>query len=635
MRTYPRSLLALLLICGATAPSAAAAPLPAPASGHTYQVNSRLDQIDADPGDGVCASTHGGFCTLRAAVMESNLALGPNMISLPAGSYTLTRAGDDDGGLVGDLDLEHDVTLQGAGPGATIIDGNGTVTGDRVIDVLAPAQAVTLRDLTVRGGDRDPAAGDPLGGGGVLMENGGVLLLSDVVVEDNTAAHGGGLELAFGAHAQLNLIQSVVRRNHAPGTGGGLMLDTTNEASIDSSQIISNSAGYGGGLRSECALVNLRDVTLSENTASFDGGGLYAPCGAPGALTVANSTLAGNSAGGSGGGLYHVGDPAWLPLTVVNSTFSDNTSALLGAGLYLSHGTVQLANVTIAANGVFYGSTVPGALGSGGLGGGVYLTHTLTLSATNSIIAKNFRHSTQGHGFSNDDDCASLDSLGALDYDLFTTLANCTVGGPVHFTVISGVDPLLGPLANNGGDTPTRALLPGSPAIDQANPAGCADTGGQALNGDQRHALRNNGPCDMGAFEVVPETDLALSAHASPSPARRGAKLIYTIVVTNLGAETASTPDLEGAPLEHALVGVPTASQGSCTYNVSGLVCLPGALAAGAHFTATLVVTPTAAGPLTHTLSLFNSLFDPNLYNNGLELVTRVQWGLNLPLVRR
>jgi hypothetical protein len=58
-------------------------------------------------------------------------------------------------------------------------------------------------------------------------------------------------------------------------------------------------------------------------------------------------------------------------------------------------------------------------------------------------------------------------------------------------------DPLLEPLANNGGPTMTQALLPGSPLID-AVPGGadCAGT-------DQRGIVRPQGPaCDSGAYEV-------------------------------------------------------------------------------------------------------------------------------------
>ena len=75
---------------------------------------------------------------------------------------------------------------------------------------------------------------------------------------------------------------------------------------------------------------------------------------------------------------------------------------------------------------------------------------------------------------------------------------------------ITNVDPLLGPLANNGGPTSTHALLGGSPAIDAGNPS---DVGGafSCFPFDQRGMPRpadgdgNEVPiCDMGAFELQP-----------------------------------------------------------------------------------------------------------------------------------
>src|SRR5258708_6884802 len=100
MRNFFRILIGAAMILGAWA-----APLPARAAlaaGQTYTVNSTLDEPDADPLDGICASTPSGRCTLRAAIMESNFVTGPNTIFLPAGTYTLTRAGYDDAALVGD-----------------------------------------------------------------------------------------------------------------------------------------------------------------------------------------------------------------------------------------------------------------------------------------------------------------------------------------------------------------------------------------------------------------------------------------------------------------------------------------------------------------------------------------------------
>lgn len=65
-------------------------------------------------------------------------------------------------------------------------------------------------------------------------------------------------------------------------------------------------------------------------------------------------------------------------------------------------------------------------------------------------------------------------------------------------------DPKFGPLQNNGGNTLTYALLPGSPAIDHGGNTGCPAT-------DQRGVARPKGAaCDIGAYEFVPQLFLPL-----------------------------------------------------------------------------------------------------------------------------
>ncbi len=122
------------------------------AAGTTYVVNSTVDEPDADPSNGTCLSTPSGKCTLRAAIMQANHTTGVNTITVPAGVYVLTRYGYDDDALAGDLDIVDDLTIQGAGAGVTIVDGNGAVIGDRVFHVLDTAQNVSLSGMTIRNG---------------------------------------------------------------------------------------------------------------------------------------------------------------------------------------------------------------------------------------------------------------------------------------------------------------------------------------------------------------------------------------------------------------------------------------------------------------------------------------------------
>ena len=60
----------------------------------TYVVNSTADAIDDVPGNNIC-HTAANTCTLRAAIMEANHHIGPDAITLPAGTYQLTIGPSD------------------------------------------------------------------------------------------------------------------------------------------------------------------------------------------------------------------------------------------------------------------------------------------------------------------------------------------------------------------------------------------------------------------------------------------------------------------------------------------------------------------------------------------------------------
>ena len=84
-----------------------------PAFGADFSVTSTTDAVDANPGDGVCASA-AGECTLRAAIQETNALPGADTVQLPAGTLTLSIPGaNEDAAATGDLDVTDDLTING------------------------------------------------------------------------------------------------------------------------------------------------------------------------------------------------------------------------------------------------------------------------------------------------------------------------------------------------------------------------------------------------------------------------------------------------------------------------------------------------------------------------------------------
>jgi len=220
-----------------------------------FKVNDTADAVDAVPGDGVCA-TAGGSCTLRAAIQEANALPGPDRVRIPAGEFSLTRAGaSENDTATGDLDVTGRLRVIGKGVAATVVDGAGI---DRVFDVQ-PNARVTLAKLAVRGGD----AGGSGVGGGVNAGTGARLVLKRVLVEQNEAFGGGGVA----ASGVLRMVMSTVRENTA-SFGGGIAL-------------------RGGS--------TIRASTLNDNAATGVGPviGHDVVAQGPGTVTVLSSTITG------------------------------------------------------------------------------------------------------------------------------------------------------------------------------------------------------------------------------------------------------------------------------------------------------------------------------------------------------
>jgi len=201
-------------------------------------------------------------------------------------------------------------------------------------------------------------------------------------------------------------------------------------------------------------------------------------------MTVTYSTVSGNAADhdvGQGGGIYNEAYDG--NLTVTNSTISGN-SASWGGGIMVSIGPVAVINSTISGNIVF---------NEYNHGGAIYSDSGLPLILQNTIVANSVGDNCWGTVTNNGNNLED----------------GATCGWGFDNGSMSSTDPMLGPLANNGGPTKTMKLLAGSPAIDAGNASFCSASPVSGV--DQRGVNRPLGSgCDIGAFEttngVGPET---------------------------------------------------------------------------------------------------------------------------------
>jgi CSLREA domain-containing protein len=532
----------------------------ASASAGTISVTTTVDQLN---GAAPCSLRE----AVRTANADTNLGgcsdaspAQADTIVLPGADHDLSRVGSgEDAAANGDLDVTETLTVRGAGAELTGVDGNGATTNERVFHVLSPA-TLNLSRLAVHDGSDDFGGGvqadsgatlnltnaavnynSAFGGGGGIYARGDATLTDSTVSGNHSDGSGGGISAAF--PAVVTLTNSSVNDNRADaglGEGGGGIF-AVGDATLTDSTVEGNRAGGGanrgdaGGIYAAgdvtltrstvsgnraknggsgggvlAATTVLSDSTVSGNTASGSGGGILSSGGSlarsvvrrneafsegggiyiGGSMAIARSTIADNqTVASAGGGVFFSPTTTPAALSVTNSTLSGNEAAESFGGGLGSEGTTNLANVTITRNSAGVGGGVGNCFSSGCPG---------HVNLKNTIIARN-------RGSSGAPDCAAPAT--SQDYNLIGIGNGCSITNAGHDqigTAATPIDARLGSLADNGGPTPTHALLSNSPAINSANPA-APGSGGRACEAtDQRGVPRSlGGRCDKGAYERV------------------------------------------------------------------------------------------------------------------------------------
>ena len=276
-----------------------------------------------------------------------------------------------------------------------------------------------------------------------------------------------------------------------------------------------NEAGRGGAIYSNGTAVISR--SLIQNNYATSGGGIFAgEQQAVGALTLSDSTIRKNLATDFGAGLYLQMQKARIERTTIN----DNIAREQGAGVYFTSSetrrALQLINTTVSGNlaGVRGGGIASDASELGGTeleitgctivfntagsGGGVDSNASALAYANTELRSSIVFQNTGGNLLAN---AGVMRSQGFnLTDDLVQEILK-------HSSDLLGRDPLIAPLANNGGRNQTHALLSGSPALDQGRSFGSSTDQrglGFARIIDSKtiaNALGGDG-ADIGTFEA-------------------------------------------------------------------------------------------------------------------------------------
>ncbi|MFK7956997.1 MAG: choice-of-anchor Q domain-containing protein [Lysobacterales bacterium] len=387
-------------------------------------------------------------------------------------------------------------------------------------------------------------------GGGIRSDN--TVQATGTTFSGNSAGAEGGAIASFTGN--LNLSAITVQGNIADEDGGGIFA-SGNTNTITESSFTANQAGQRGGAITTGSVMGLYDVNFADNNAGGIGGALFVQ--STGNLAMTEGVFENNSAE-RGGGLFGYG-----PANLTQTTFVNNTAQTYGGAVYMRN-FFNLSQSTVANNSANNGAGIFTAqLGISTLTNVTLSNNTSVLSAfppypaavyafsamniVNSTLLDNAPNGiTKANGTDNwtmtntviagsaEADC--VDAVTDLDQNLSNLIGDgsCAAGA---IDLVVG-DPMLGPLASNGGPTQTHAPLSGSPIVDQGNNSDCPSNDQTGMprpidgNGD------DNAECDIGSVEFVDLFPPLRTLSSAPNVTSPGADSYdLTVTYTDLDGE--------------------------------------------------------------------------------------------------
>jgi CSLREA domain-containing protein len=395
-----------------------------------------------------------------------------------------TLADESDGDYsLDDFSLREAIELANANPGADAIEFDPVLWAEGPATIL-----LTMGELQIT----DSLMIDGPGAEYLTIDASGNDLTPDVHNYDGTRVLN---ILGEGLTPPMEARISGLAFTGGDTVGSGGAIRSTVDSYFDHLYVWDNHAADGGGIHvSQADVVEITNSDIQENEAGARGGGIELSNSIG---FIRRSTIVGNRSSSIGGGLSVI----LADVLVENSTISRNQANSSGGGIFNRSSSLEVRHSMVVYNQI-------DATGSGNEIGGIDSRLSSSFSVFHTIVAGNTKVGNP----------SDLSSNAMLQYSLIGFGNGLTeapvdspdangnlIGGPLN----GAIDPMLGPLVNNGGPTKSHTLLPGSPAIDAGDPLAVAGMNGvpefdqrgmpwgRVANGDDVPEAR----IDIGAVE--------------------------------------------------------------------------------------------------------------------------------------
>ena len=323
----------------------------------------------------------GGFAIDSAGVQLEDLTI--------TGNETVGDNGNGEVGGGGIYASHADVSMQNVTVSKNSVTGSSSDGGG----ILVRYGSLTMNGCHVEGNTA------PDCGGGMILRH-SVLNAAKSFFEKNTAKYGAGIyfgdtpneaeEGCSGEHNHL-ITDSTISGNTVldpeNGIGGGMYVGTTSNLTLRNSKLLNNDGASQGGaiVAYSAGTIELDDVSISENKAQ-SGAGIFAMCTAADNtdIRLLNGTaIDKNTATGDGGGIYAYALANTHSVTVANSSVSGNTAAS-GAGIFTYKSGSAVINVDLQSGAVMHNNNAVT-----NMGGAIYANASNINIAANSAVYNN------------------------------------------------------------------------------------------------------------------------------------------------------------------------------------------------------------------------------------------------------